>query len=452
MFDVILAINNSYGIGIKNNIPWNIPEELKIFKDKTQNSILIMGRKTVQNLPFLKNRIIYCISNNKKLDISTFKNNVIVFNDIQKCLEFATKQNKKIFVAGGSKIYNIIFNNFYNSINTIHLSIVNDNTYCDSFVDINFSKFIINKETNYKHFIHYELIKTENGEFQYLNLLNDIMKNGNLRNCRNGITKSLFNKHLKFDLRNGFPLLTTKKMFIRGIIEELLFFIRGKTNTKILENKKINIWKGNTSEQFLKNKKLNYKEGEMGPMYGYQWRNFNSTFYLDNNNNIISNNNGIDQLKNVINLIKNDPTSRRILLTDYNPSQAELGVLYPCHSIIIQFYVQQNFLDMFCYNRSQDTVLGTPFNIASSALLLILISKLTNLTPRFLNMTLGDTHIYEQHFDKINIQTSRIPYKFPEIKINKNIKTIKDLEDLSFSDFKLNNYKCYNKINCKMIP
>ena len=452
MFEIILATDILNGIGKNNEIPWKCSKELSIFKKKTQNSILIMGRKTIENLPLLQNRTIYCLTRNKNINKYKFKNDVTVFLNIDNCIKIAKKQNKKIFIAGGAEIYKYFFLHFKNYISKIHLSILKDSYNCDTFFNIDTKDFVISYEKDYKDFTHYEFEKTNFGEKQYLDLLRNINKNGNYRTCRNGETKSLFNNHLKFDLRNGFPLLTTKKMFIRGIIEELLFFIRGNTDSMVLQNKKINIWKGNTTKQFLQSRNLDYKEGEMGPMYGYQWRNFNSTFSLDNNKNIICHKNGVDQLKNVIHLIKNDPYSRRILLTDYNPSQSNLGVLYPCHSIIIQFYVIDNYLDMFCYNRSQDTVLGTPFNIASSSLLLILISKITNLTPRFLNMTLGDTHIYKQHFDKINIQTIRTPYKFPTLEILKDIKNLEDIEKLSFSDFKLNNYKCHDKIICKMIP
>ena len=171
------------------------------------------------------------------------------------------------------------------------------------------------------------------------------------------------------------------------------FFIRGDTNTKKLEEKGVKIWKGNTNREFLDKMGFDYKEGDMGPMYGYQWRNFNSM--------------EIDQLKNVIELIKNDPNSRRILMTDYNPAQAHLGVLYPCHSLILQFYVNEKNLSVKMYQRSADAFLGLPFNIASTSLLLCIISKLTNLNP-YDNNNFRRLSIYEEHYEAVNKQLNEV--------------------------------------------
>jgi thymidylate synthase len=302
-------------------------------------------------------------------------------------------------------------------------------------------------------------------EVQYLNLLREIQSTGVLKKGRNGYTKSLFGKHLKFDVSERFPLLTTKKMFFRGIVEELLFFIRGETDSKKLEEKGINIWKGNTERGFLDAIGMKErKEGIMGPLYGYQWRHFNAEYDGTTGTPTHATHalsvgacaqgvGGLDQLANVIHLIKTQPESRRILLTDFNPLQASQGVLYPCHSIIIQFYVDEtsSSLDMFCYNRSQDVFLGTPFNIASSALFLILIAKITGLCPRFLHMSLGDTHIYSQHEEPVSLQLSRQPYVFPVLNITKEIKNLEDVEKLTFQDFKLEEYQSHPSIKAEMV-
>lgn len=287
-------------------------------------------------------------------------------------------------------------------------------------------------------------------ENQYISLLSNILENGELKETRNGKTLSLFSEYLKIDLRHGFPLLTTKKVFLRGIIEELLFFIRGSTDSKLLENKNINIWKGNTSREFLDSLHFyNRIEGLMGPMYGYQWRNFNAVY---DDNTGLPLNNGIDQLQNLIDLIKTDPNSRRLLLTSYNPLQADNGNLYPCHSVICQFYCDNNnHLDMNCYNRSQDVFHGVPFNIASSALLLIFISNLTNKTPRFLNIIMGDVHIYQSHIDAVKTQISRVPYQLPKLEILKKLNTLDDICNLSFDDFILYDYKFHSPIKVDMV-
>ena len=289
-------------------------------------------------------------------------------------------------------------------------------------------------------------------ETNYLTLLSDVFNNGNLQIGRNGNTKSMFGKTLDFDLRLGFPLLTTKNMFFRGIFEELLFFIKGETDSKLLEEKKIHIWNGNTNRQFLDSTgKSNRKEGIMGPMYGYQWRHFNSEY--DETTSKPKNSHSFDQLEKVIKKIREEPQSRRILLTDYNPLQADEGVLYPCHSIIIQFYVNNGYLDMFCYNRSSDLFHGLPFNIASSSLLLFLIAKITDLIPRKFILSLGDCHIYEEHFEAVKEQLLRTPYDFPQIEIDEKIKLneLNDIEKLKFSDIILTNYTSHPSIKAKMV-
>ena len=459
-------------------MPWYISSELKIFKEKTLDSIVIVGRKTLEFLPILKDRQIFCITRNE--NNIKFKNEVILcFNHIEDAIEQSIKLNKKIFIIGGYQIYNYVFQNLKNKYNfKVHISFIKDSYECDTYFDLNNLKdFYISKKEEFELFTHYEMDYQKFGEQQYLNLVKDIIENGNRRVGRNGEIISDFCKHLKFDLRTGFPLLTTKKMFIKGNIEELLFFIRGDTNSKLLEEKGINIWKGNTSREFLDaNGFTNRKEGEMGPMYGSQWRHFNSIYswkdnqeekliddddlcqithdirepYWDIDYNINLPDFDYDQLKFIIKEIKKNPTSRRILMTSFNPAQVDQGVLWPCHSITLQFYVQDKYLDMFCYNRSSDTGLGLPFNIASSSLLLLIIAKLTNLTARYFNLTLGDAHIYSNHIDPLIKQIKHQPYIFPNL-ILPEFKTLEDVEKLTYIDFKLENYNFYPSVKMDMI-
>lgn len=464
MLNVILAVEQNNGLGLKGKLSWNISEELKIFKEKTLNSILIIGRKTAENLPFLKDRTIFIVSKSLT-DVSDIKVSPIVnlFSDIEDAIENAKKLSKingqKIFIIGGNQIYNYVFK-YHSKDILVHISFIKNKYHCDTYFDINnLNSFSIVSKKDYDEFTHYELKYFEHGEQQYLNIIKDIIQNGETKIGRNGSTISDFCKHLKFDLRDGFPLLTTKKMFLKGIIEELLFFIRGETDSKVLEEKGINIWKGNTNRDFLDKNGFNKrKEGEMGPMYGYQWRKFNrmeKTFIelSEESFDIVDcyiETKGIDQLKNVINEIKMNPTSRRILLTTYNPSQVHLGVLYPCHSITIQFNVQNEYLDMFCYNRSSDIGLGLPFNIASSSLFLMIIAKLTNLTPRYFNLTLGDAHIYSNHIDALKEQIKRRPYIFPTIELP-DFTSLEDVEKLTCKDFIISNYNYYDTIKMDMV-
>lgn len=450
MINIILAVDKKFGIGKDNKLPWVISDELKLFKKKTIGQICVVGRKTFENLPELKDRQVIPVSRK-----------TLLFDDV-------IKRCDELYVIGGANLYSYVLNKYKKNVK-IHISFIKNEYDCDTYFDKYLLKdFYISSKDIYDEFDHCEMIYKKYGEYQYLNLLEDVLTNGEKRVGRNGTIISDFCKHLKFDLRDGFPLLTTKKMFLKGIIEELLFFLRGDTDTKILEEKVINIWKGNTNRQFLDDNGFNgRKEGLMGPMYGNIWRFYGAEYnectgrplpsYFDFLNIFAKTSYddkeseySIDQIKNVINEIKTNPTSRRILLTTYNPSQVEDGVLYPCHSIIIQFYVQDKYLDMFCYNRSSDLFLGLPFNIASSSLLLMIIAKLTDLTPRYFNLSLGDVHIYSNHVDQVKEQIKRIPYTSPRI-ILPDIENIKDIEILSHEDFGLFDYSCYPSIKAEMV-
>lgn len=291
-------------------------------------------------------------------------------------------------------------------------------------------------------------------EEQYLRLLANVLNNGHFRQTRNSNTWSVFGETLKFDLANGFPLLTTKKVFMRGICEELLFFLRGDTNTKQLSDIGVKIWEPNTSREFLDDHGLtSYPQYDMGPMYGYQLRHFGENYHGFNHDY-----KGIDQIANCLNLLKTNPYSRRILMTTFNPKQAEEGVLYPCHGISIQFHVDQNHrLSCAMTQRSVDLACGLPFNIASYALLIYLFCEVINndiqylgpkFTPGTLIMNLGDVHIYESHKDNIIRQILRKPYPFPQLSFKSKVNNLVNFkyEDLQFID-----YKSHSKLDFKMV-
>jgi len=439
----IIAIDQQGGIGKDGALPWKSKDELSIFRTKTLNSRLLFGRKTAENIPLLKDREVFILS--REISI----NNKNIVNSVEAALETI---QRPFFVCGGAEVYREFLNR--KLIDTVHLSIMNFISDSDTFLDIIElirKDFIIVERTVKETFTHYVLEKRKIAELNYLNLLENVLNNGERRETRNGYTLSCFTGNMTFDLREGFPLLTSKKMFLRGIIEELIFFLRGETNTSILLGKNVNIWTGNTTKAFLESKGLPYNEGVMGPMYGYQWRHFGEPYLIDKMGIPIKVKGGVDQLRNVINLINTDPFSRRIIMTTYNPSQAEEGVLYPCHSLILQFYVSGNYLDMFCYNRSQDLFLGTPWNIASSSILLMIIAKITGKIARNITIAMGDYHIYEEHIEQVKIQLSRLCYRLPTLNITKNISSIEDIEELTSHDFDLENYMCNPSISAKMI-
>ena len=289
-----------------------------------------------------------------------------------------------------------------------------------------------------------------NEELQYLNLIKHILNNGSSKEDRTGVgTIGVFGTQLRFSLKNNtLPLLTTKKMFTRGIIEELLFFIRGETDTKKLEEKGVNIWKGNTSREFLDSRGLRYlPTGSLGKGYGYQWRNFGGKEMPFNYKSYHKD--GVDQLSNAFNLIKNDPNSRKIIVSAWNPQQLKDMALEPCH-MMFQFQVDNGKLNLHWYQRSVDTFLGLPFNIASYAVLNMLFAKAAQLEPGDLVFSGGDTHIYKNHVQQATEQSQREPYQFPKLEIKAEINSIADMENLCYEDFVVHDYVSHSAIKAEM--
>jgi len=421
-----------------------LTKDLKYFIELTINNIVVMGRKTADTLQNpLNDRINIVIT--KKQNYRN-KEGFINFLTLDLALEYSKQMNKNIFVIGGYQIIEEAIQ--HKKCRNIIIDMTTRTIIFQKLLEILKIYTLTHIEDN--NIFSYTYKNHE--EIQYLNLLNKIITHGELRETRNAQTYSLFGEKLVFDLQNGFPLLTTKKIFIRGIIEELLFFLKGETNTKLLEEKGVNIWKGNTSKEFLQKNGKNLIEGEMGPMYGYQWRKFNGE---------------IDQLAILINNIVVDPNSRRLLFTTYNPSQVEEGVLYPCHGLITQFYVKNNKISLQTYQRSADSFLGLPFNIASYALLLHIIVNLVNNNKNRTHahdyehgeviIILGDAHIYSDnkadHLSVVKQQLALIDktYKFPKLVFNTKLKDLQDINKLIASDFNIVDYVCHPALKAQMI-
>ena len=284
-------------------------------------------------------------------------------------------------------------------------------------------------------------------EYQYLNQIKNIIETGYSANDRtNTGTKSIFGSQMRFNLdNNSFPLLTTKKMFMRGVVEELLWFLRGDTNSKNLENKGVSIWKGNSSREALDNLGFtDRQEGDCGPIYGFNFRHYGGE-YKDCDTNYT--NCGYDQVKEVLRLLKEEPTSRRILINLWNPTSLKDTVLPACH-VLYQFKVIGNKLSCSLYQRSGDVGLGVPFNIASASLLTIIFAKLSGLEPYELIHTIGDAHIYLDHEDGLKEQITRTPFQFPSLKIVDRNQC--KVEDFCLEDFVISNYQCHEKIKLNM--
>jgi thymidylate synthase len=265
----------------------------------------------------------------------------------------------------------------------------------------------------------------------YLDLLRTILDRGKDRSDRTGTgTRGIFGHQMRFDLREGFPLVTTKKLHVKSIMHELLWFVRGETHVKPLQDAGVRIWNDwATAEQTAR---FGRQEGDLGPVYGHQWRNFGATKKPDGTYE----NDGVDQLKRVLHDIKENPNSRRLLVTGWNPKEADQVALPPCHTLF-QLYVQDGELSCQLYQRSADVFLGVPFNIASYALLTMMIAHVTGLRAGDFVHTFGDAHLYKNHLDQARLQLEREPRKLPKMILNPDAK---DLFAFRFEDFTLEGY------------
>lgn len=260
---------------------------------------------------------------------------------------------------------------------------------------------------------------------QYLDLLHRILEEGKVKTDRTGTgTKSIFGHQMRFNLEDGFPVLTTKKLHLKSIIYELLWFLKGDTNVKYLQEHGVSIWNEWADEN-----------GDLGPVYGHQWRS-----WPDHRGGTI------DQIQNVIDLIKHHPDSRRMLVTAWNPADISEMALPPCHCLF-QFYVADGRLSLQLYQRSADTFLGVPFNIASYALLLQMMAQVTGLKAGDFIHTTGDTHLYLNHIEQAKLQLTRTPRDLPQMKLNPDVKR---LFDFRYEDFELLNYNPWPHIKAEV--
>lgn len=255
----------------------------------------------------------------------------------------------------------------------------------------------------------------------YLDLLRTIMEKGTDKSDRTGTgTRSYFGYQMRFDLSEGFPLVTTKKLHLRSIIHELLWMLQGDTNIGYLHDNKVTIWDEWADEN-----------GDLGPVYGKQWRDW-----------VTPDGRHIDQIKNVLRQIKTHPDSRRLIVTAWNPADVDKMALPPCHTFF-QFYVSEGRLSCQLYQRSADTFLGVPFNIASYALLTSMMAQVCGLEPGVFVHSMGDAHIYHNHFEQVRLQLSREPYALPRLRLNPEVK---DLFAFRYEDIEIQNYQCHPTI------
>ncbi|XP_078431131.1 bifunctional dihydrofolate reductase-thymidylate synthase-like isoform X2 [Wolffia australiana] len=494
-FQVVVAATRSMGIGKDGKLPWKLPSDLKFFKevttrtaDPSKKNALIMGRRTWESIPAqnrpLPGRLNVVLTRSGSFDLATAEN-VIICGSISSALELLAASPyclsiEKVFLIGGGQVLGEAMAD--PNCEAIHLTDVEANIDCDVFIPpVDESLFqpwsstFPRVENDIRHsFVTYarvrrqsretdesdvkndkfdvdrfsflpKLVFDKHEEYEYLKLVENIIANGVQKDDRTGTgTLSLFGCQMRFNLRRSFPLLTSKKVFWRGVVEELLWFISGSTNANVLREKGIHIWDGNASRQYLDSIRLDSREeGDLGPIYGFQWRHFGAKYegmHADYTNK------GFDQLLDVIDKIKNNPDDRRIVLSAWNPSDLKLMALPPCH-MFAQFYVANGELSCQMYQRSADMGLGVPFNIASYSLLTCIIAHVCGLVPGDFVHVLGDAHIYSTHVRPLQEQLKKQPKPFPVLKINPEKR---DIDSFVSSDFQLIGYDPHQKIEMKM--
>ncbi|XP_010237276.1 putative bifunctional dihydrofolate reductase-thymidylate synthase isoform X1 [Brachypodium distachyon] len=497
-YQVVVAATHEMGIGKDGALPWKLPSDLNFFKeltmatsDPSKKNAVIMGRKTWESIPAkfrpLPGRLNVILTRSGSFDFATVEN-VVICGSLDSSLELLASTPysltiEKAFLIGGGQVLRDSLN--APACEAIHLTDIESTIECDTYIppiDLSvfhpwYSSFPV-VENNIRHsFVTFvrvrkpvtevndsngndakkerfeiknfsflpKMIFERHDEYQYLNLVQDIIQSGARKNDRTGTgTLSKFGCQMRFNLRRNFPLLTTKRVFWRGVLEELLWFISGSTNAKVLQEKGIHIWDGNASREYLDSIGLSQREeGDLGPVYGFQWRHFGAE-YTDMHADYTGK--GYDQLIDVINKIRNNPDDRRIILSAWNPTDLKKMALPPCH-MFAQFYVENGELSCQMYQRSADMGLGVPFNIASYSLLTCMIAQVCDLSPGDFVHVIGDAHVYSTHVRALEEQIKKQPKPFPILKINP---VKKDIDSFVASDFELVCYDPHQKIEMKM--
>ena len=474
---VVAASAATRGIGFKGDLPWRLPGDMQHFKTVTMaNSsgnvnAVVMGRKTWESIPTkfrpLEGRTNVVLTTSSSS--GNYPEGVLTASSLPDAWQqLATLDDLgHIYVIGGSQIYQqAVAQHYVQKIIYTSVDAPPEMEFDAHFPPLDqeewtcFPQQVENDEdqqaplevhTDPKSKLTYKFLtytRENNEERQYLDLIQSIIHKGVQRGDRTGTgTLSQFGAQMRFSLRDGqLPLLTTKRTFWRGVAEELLWFVSGSTNANLLAQKDIHIWDGNGSKEFLESRGLGHREqGDLGPVYGFQWRHFGAK-YQDMNTDYTGQ--GVDQLKDCIEKIMHNPEDRRIIMSAWNPADLNEMALPPCH-MFCQFYVDTHKKELSCqmYQRSADMGLGVPFNIASYALLTHMMAHVTGLKPGDFIHTIGDAHVYLNHVEPLKEQLKRTPRAFPKIYINPEKK---DIDSFELSDFKVIGYNPMKTIKMEM--
>ena len=484
----VVKHRNNLVIGKNNDLLVKLPKDMAFFRTITSNqiqelpNIVLMGRNTYYSIQSeyrpLKNRLNFVLTKDpvylKKYPlpkhIKHLSTNNVYFITLLQFQEFYIKFNPNVFVIGGGQIYETFINNKVFLIDKMYITEVKglkitDDTNLITMPHFDFRYKLIGYSEKYNEsknnisyrILTYKYVNQGTQEHLYFDLASNILRNGKEREDRTGTgTISLFGTQLRFDISSSIPLLTTKQVPFNSIVKELLWILQGNTDAKILQRQNVTIWDGNTSREFLDNCGLeHYPEGVLGAGYGFQLRFQGAKYspaFADTNKCDTSKIGGVDQLQYIEYLLLNDPFSRRIMFSYWNPSDFDKTALLPCH-VMCQFYVTEEkcekYLSCMFIMRSNDIFLGNPFNLVFYSLLTYILAKRCNMKPKELVYTCGDTHLYKNHLTKVKEQLTRVPRPLPCVKLDESIKT-KDWKDITIEDFDLIGYFSHPSIKAPM--
>jgi len=458
-FHVLFCVDKVYGYAKDGRMPWRSTADLTLFKEKTcapERPMLLMGRKTYESMPesvFEGKRHACVLTRKARKPVG----NVTFCTSVERAV-FHCKDHTTFLIGGAGLIRECILSNL---VDKIDLTVLKGDFNCDQHLGDHFksinspidelhSSFIVKPTREIEDgMVHHFEQKTRGGnEQQYLDLMKKCLSTSILKADRTGQGRhSLFGEHLTFDLRTGFPLLTSKKMFWKGIVEELLWFLRGDTDVKKLQSVGVHIWDGNSTREYMDSIGItNRDEGDIGPCYGWQWRHFGAE-YKDAQTDYEGM--GVDQIHYIYNCLSRDTSSSRAIMSAWNASDLAQMNLPPCH-VLYQFSVHGGALCCHMYQRSADIFLGLPFNMASSALLCHIMARMLKLPVGTLSISIGDAHIYNNHIEQCFEQLERKVHPSCTLEITRASLSFEDLPHLKLSDFKLNNYKHEAAIKAEM--
>ena len=473
-FDIIVAHTQNRGIGLNNGLPWNsLKKDMKHFRETTTNTTnpdkrncVIMGRNTWESIPEkyrpLSKRLNIIISST--LNINT--DNTRTFASLNNALHYVYFDEiyiERVFVIGGSQLYEEAIKRM--DLGKVIATLVKKDYEVDRYFP-KYPRWVVKTETNevdeQMDICIYENVSDPNSQEKgYLDCMQRILDTGEQIKDRTGVgTLSVFDENLKFTIKTinpdepdakklkyQVPIMTTKTLYLKGVFWELIWFLQGNTDANWLKDKNVHIWDGNTTKEFLASRGLPYEEGQLGPGYGHQWVNWGGQIGEENKT-------GINQIKNIIETLRTNPASRRIVLSAWNVGDLNKMALPPCHMMYI-FKVSNHdrpkpTLNCKVILRSNDMFLGNPFNIMSTALLTIFISRAVNMLPGDISLAISDAHIYLNHIEQTKKQLSRVPLRAPVLSINRDISEYEDMLNVDYNDVELINYHKWPGIKAKM--